>query len=156
MCAPHSAYTRRQGILNLDTQLFNFNFNYQHTTQYWFLVWGFCMACKVNFPTTYRKPLWVPSSLVESERKNPKTKNQYSFHNESLKSRYHTMFGLWRMYSYNNYTLDECTYHCITLLQRTSIMVKKPKHVGATNWENIYIICAFCWFSLVIILQCTA
>jgi hypothetical protein len=48
---------------------------------FWF--WDFCTVCKVNFPT-FRKPLWVPSSLVRSQNvcipcKNPKTKNQETF-----------------------------------------------------------------------------
>jgi hypothetical protein len=44
---------------------------------------------------------------------------------------------------YANYTLDECTQCCITY----SVTVHpedgqaKPKHVGATNWENIYNLC---------------
>ena len=79
---------------------------------FWF--WGFCTVCEVNFLTTFREPLWVPSSMVIDWRvsnvwplkmgltaapktssrnlpyipcKIPKTKNQYSFHGESLKSR---------------------------------------------------------------------
>jgi hypothetical protein len=31
----------------------------------WF--WGFCTVSEVNFPTTFRKPLWVPSLLVMSQ-----------------------------------------------------------------------------------------
>jgi hypothetical protein len=62
-------------------------------------------VCKINFPTTFREPLWVPSSMVISysekfkigptaasetssgnlsftPRKIPETKNQCSFHCE--------------------------------------------------------------------------
>ena len=31
-------------------------------TDFWF--WGFCMVCKVSVPTTFREPLWFPSSMV--------------------------------------------------------------------------------------------
>ena len=62
---------------------------------FWFYV--FCTVCEVNFPTTFREPLRVPSSLIMSQSvkmgptvapetssgnaprapcKNPKTKNQ--------------------------------------------------------------------------------
>jgi hypothetical protein len=40
----------------------------------------------------------------------------------------------------NNYTLDECTYRCITYS-----VTARPKHVGVTNWENIY----YLWILLV-------
>jgi hypothetical protein len=43
----------------------------------------------------------------------------------------------------NNYTLDECTYHCITysVTAHPDDGQARPKHVGATNWENIYHLC---------------
>jgi hypothetical protein len=78
------------------THLTNF-----HVPAFWF--WGFCTACKVNY-STFREPLWVPSSKVISQSSNwplkmgpaaapetsssnlpctpckiSKTKNQYSF-----------------------------------------------------------------------------
>jgi hypothetical protein len=31
---------------------------------FWF--WGFCTVCKINFPTTFREPLWIPSLMVIS------------------------------------------------------------------------------------------
>jgi hypothetical protein len=52
---------------------------------FWFL--GFCTVCKVSFLTTFGDPLWVsPSMVISWKCKIPKTKNQYSFHGESLKS----------------------------------------------------------------------
>ena len=49
-----------------------------------FLVLGFCTVRKVNLLTTFRKPLWVPSShgLMTSEDftvQNPKIKKPVSF-----------------------------------------------------------------------------
>jgi hypothetical protein len=43
----------------------------------------------------------------------------------------------------NNYTLYECTYHCITYsaTAHPDDGQARPKHVGATNWENIYRLC---------------
>jgi hypothetical protein len=48
-----------------------------------FSLLGFYTVCEVNFPTTFREPLWVPSSLVmgvtyslRTPCKNPKTKSQ--------------------------------------------------------------------------------
>jgi hypothetical protein len=29
-----------------------------------FRLWGFCTVCKISFTTTFREPLWVPSSMV--------------------------------------------------------------------------------------------
>ena len=45
-----------------------------------------------------------------------------------------------------NYTLDECTYRCINyfVTAHPEDGQAGPKHIGATNWEKIYIICAFC------------
>ena len=37
----------------------------QFLVHFWF--WGFCTVCKVNLPTTFRKPLSVPSLLVMSK-----------------------------------------------------------------------------------------
>ena len=36
--------------------------------------------------------------------------------------------------------MDECTYHCIsyTVTAHTDDGQAPPKHVGATDWENIY------------------
>jgi hypothetical protein len=47
-----------------------------------------------------------------------------------------------------NYTLDECTYRCINyfVTAHPEDGQAGPKHIGATSWEKIYIICAFCWF----------
>jgi hypothetical protein len=43
----------------------------------------------------------------------------------------------------NNYTLDECTYFCITyyITAHPDDGQTRPKYVGATNWENIYHLC---------------
>jgi hypothetical protein len=81
--------------------------------EYWLLVSGFCTVCELNFPTAFREPLWVLSSLVSlmtSEDgtysgsrnvvgkfashtvQNPQTKNQYSFHGKSLKSKWQRNF----------------------------------------------------------------
>jgi hypothetical protein len=44
------------------------DFHHDMNTDFWF--WGFSMVCEVNFPTTFRKPLWVPPSLVLSQNVN--------------------------------------------------------------------------------------
>jgi hypothetical protein len=43
----------------------------------------------------------------------------------------------------NNYTLYECTCHCIThsVTAHPDDGQARPNHVGATNWENIYNLC---------------
>jgi hypothetical protein len=43
----------------------------------------------------------------------------------------------------NNCTLDECTHRCITysVTAHPDHGQAWPKHVGATNWENIYHLC---------------
>ena len=45
------------------------------------------------------------------------------------------MFGLWRIYLQNNYTLYECTHCCITyfVTAHPDDGQARPKHVGATN-----------------------
>ena len=74
-----------------------------------------CTVCEVNLPNAFRKTLWVPSSLVMSQRvlmgltafseislvnsprtscKTPKTKKQYLFQGESLKSKYYFILNL--------------------------------------------------------------
>jgi hypothetical protein len=51
--------------------------------------------------------------------------------------------NVWIVYNIfiNNYTLDECTHHCITysVTAHPDDGQARPKHAGATNWENIYI-----------------
>ena len=42
----------------------------KHLSLFDFWFWGFCTVCKVNFPTTFREPLWVPSSMVISSSSN--------------------------------------------------------------------------------------
>ena len=42
-------------------------------TLFVFWLWGFYTVCEVNLPTTFRKPLWVSSSLVTSRNKNNET-----------------------------------------------------------------------------------
>ena len=48
----------------------------------------------------------------------------------------------------NNYTLDDCTYHSITysVTAHTDDGRARPKHVGATNRENIYHLVRFVGF----------
>ena len=50
----------------------------------------------------------------------------------------------------NNYTLDECTYRCITYSVTAHIDdgQTRLKHVGATNWEKKYTynLCIFVGF----------
>jgi hypothetical protein len=42
----------------------------------------------------------------------------------------------------NNYTLEECTYHCITLQQRTLMMVKHDRNMQVLQIEkNTYHLC---------------
>jgi hypothetical protein len=43
----------------------------------------------------------------------------------------------------NNYILKECTYHCITysVTAHPDDGEERPKHVGATHWENAYHVC---------------
>jgi hypothetical protein len=43
----------------------------------------------------------------------------------------------------NNYTLDECTYHCTAYSVTThpDDGQKWPKHVRSTNLENVYHLC---------------
>jgi hypothetical protein len=43
----------------------------------------------------------------------------------------------------NSYTLDECTYHCITyfVTAHPDDGQTWPEHIGAKNWENIYHLC---------------
>jgi hypothetical protein len=43
----------------------------------------------------------------------------------------------------NIYTLDECTHGCITyfVTAHPEDGQARPKHVGATDWENIYHLC---------------
>ena len=43
-----------------------------------FWVWGFCTVCEVNLWTTFRKHLWVSSSLVTNRNKN-KNMNSYTY-----------------------------------------------------------------------------
>ena len=52
----------------------------------------------------------------------------------------------------NNYTLNECTHHCITysVTAHPDDGQAQSKHVGATNSDK-YIIFTFYWFSLLII-----
>jgi hypothetical protein len=40
----------------------------------------------------------------------------------------------------NSYTLDECT-HCITVTAHPDDSQAHPKHVGATDRENMYHLC---------------
>jgi hypothetical protein len=48
----------------------------------------------------------------------------------------------------NNYTLDECTHRCITysVTMHHEDGQARPKHVGATNWENVYHLVHFVGF----------
>jgi hypothetical protein len=50
-------YVLKVGIPNPD-----FGLHRGMNIYFWF--WGFCTVCEVNFPTTFRKPLWVLYSLV--------------------------------------------------------------------------------------------
>jgi hypothetical protein len=49
------------------------------------------------------------------------------------------LFVLWRIYIINNYTLYECTHRCTTA--HSDDGQARPKHVGATDWENTYNLC---------------
>jgi hypothetical protein len=48
----------------------------------------------------------------------------------------------------NNHTLDKRTYHCITysVTEDPDDDQKRPKHVGATNRENVYNLCILLGF----------
>jgi hypothetical protein len=53
-------------------------------------------------------------------------------------------FSICSTYTFmNNYTLDEFTHRCITYYVTAHLDdgQKWPKHVGATNWENISHLC---------------
>jgi hypothetical protein len=50
-------------------------------TDFWF--WVFCAVCKVDSPTTFREPLWVPKrrrGIYLTNLENPQTKNQYQLY----------------------------------------------------------------------------
>jgi hypothetical protein len=48
----------------------------------------------------------------------------------------------------NNYNLYECTYRCTThsVTAHPDDGQARPKHVGATDWENIYYLCILLFF----------
>jgi hypothetical protein len=94
--APHSAHANTKEILNIYSQLFNFNFNYQHTTR--------CLDC-----------------------------GEYIY----------KQLHLGRMYTLLYYLLCNCTHWRWSSTTETCRCYKLRKY--------IYIIHAFCWFSLAIV-----